>query len=97
VPKNIPLEVRIKIIELLILGNSVADTAKATNVSESSVRTVQEEFNAGKITGYETFADRLADLNWAAAKLRENGQALEKVDVGWATHETLGETGTAQP
>jgi rubrerythrin len=82
-----------RIIELLILGNSVADTAKTAEVSESTVRNVQTEFNAGKIAGYESFVDCLPDLKWAAAKFRENGVTVEKAAVGWATYETIAKLG----
>jgi hypothetical protein len=82
-----------KIVELLILGNSVPDTAKAVDVSESTVRNVQTEFNAGKISGYESFVDCLPDLKWAAAKLKENGVTLEQAAVGWETYETIAKLG----
>lgn len=92
-PKEIPLDVRMRIIELLILGNSVPETAKATSVSESTVRNVQNDFNAGKITGYEAFIDCLPDLKWVSAKLKENGLSVEKAGVGWATYETIAKLG----
>ena len=92
-PKHISLDVHMKIIELLVLGNSVTDTAKATSVSESTVRNVQNEFNGGKIAGYETFVDCLPDLKWAAAKFKESGVTVEKAAVGWATYEAIAKLG----